>query len=1310
MDFNVYTLGDIDFVYSAFNGIALIFSQYQGSKEFMTTAAILAGLSLFWMCYQWLLSPTKNTIPVFHWILGLMIFGGFMTRVDVTLESVKTGEMRNIDGVPIFIAGPATLSTNLFQGLLKDYKAAFDPLSPVNFSSSTLEEDMTLGPMVKLVKYMEWGGRTKEYCTQFSSITGVGNVNMCKSLESIAKYCIKAAENSSVDIPGKANFVDRLRSAPISEAWTTLGTVIQQGKVNAYTVIYGDTGQTRKTCAEAYSLLSPILQDQNATQIFQRVAQTNGMVTPANGLAEESDFSKAYNSLVSQFNQGTTTHQAMMNLFVMHELNEGFSQYRSGLQVGSDMAMFEASWGRTNQMVMQGDLWQQLAPAAISFLEMFAYMVAPFGLLIFVALGANGVVVAAKYLQLIIFVNLWPITALMVNAYVKISVSRDFDTWTTLSAENNAVSWSGMPGALEQYQSYLAVGSALYALIPVLTLFLMTQSIHPMMKATSSVTPDAKANTSHVTPEIWSGPNAGQARFGDVSVTGDISHGQGTATPFIESGLSRNGTWQAGSQVSSAVNQTASAAAMEGRTAAIAGSQAFQRSSDIGRSGSTSTSSGSDFSSAMSVMDSVASQAAAVMSKQNGLSTEENKGVVMNALLSGDLSAGASGGASIGGSGVKAAANVGGKLAASGGVSTNFQGSEALRKQVSDSIATTLQDNKQLSQQISAIDKKSEGTTFQMTSAQKEAFSEGVSQVQTATQSSQLSLNNSNAQGGGSGIATNWSVEATKLADSMQVTPSVSSVRSLAERNGLDAEKVVASYKQNFETLNSSNRLGEAANSKSALIQTVQDMWGEKSQLQPGESAAQNASEMSQMSGVFKSLTSDFGASPQFLAQMTKTIDNFTDGARGISETAGRIQGPATNLIPGEGQISAAGGTVTSQAAAQNDQRQATSTRLSGSVYEGNKDRLGSPETFNATTERNGIIETDQTRKEAYGNAPDLLSQVDNTLALPNDRSIRETGAHVDNAKSAISPVAKAVDRATGWDKQTNVGLEAPVRQASVDSGTSAPVLRFDDNRQLSTPRGTERFENAYRQAGLWQMAANNATSPEQKADYQHERDQYIGTLNKLSGGEIYSDRSFEAVASSVSGSSKNLDTLASEARSTFAKAHGVVEAVRSSRISDGLSGDELVNKLISATPTAQDTAVISSMRQDELTSSTHGNNAFTQMTILNDPKGESEFKTMQNPSSSRGIEGLIASAGLNKAFANKSGELGNTTSAETANANATRLDDQVRSYLSSNPSYGPEAVKAYDKWIEPGGERDQQVLGTNSAKDEANRFMKTLR
>lgn len=54
----------------------------------------------------------QNELP-FSLVLGLILFMMAMVRVDVTIESVKSGEVRNVDGIPIFIAAMATVTTNL---------------------------------------------------------------------------------------------------------------------------------------------------------------------------------------------------------------------------------------------------------------------------------------------------------------------------------------------------------------------------------------------------------------------------------------------------------------------------------------------------------------------------------------------------------------------------------------------------------------------------------------------------------------------------------------------------------------------------------------------------------------------------------------------------------------------------------------------------------------------------------------------------------------------------------------------------------------------------------------------------------------------------------------------------------------------------------------------------------------------------------------------------------------------------------------------------------------------------------------------
>lgn len=48
--------------------------------------------------------PHKNEVPIFCWIMGLLFYSIPVIKADVTLESVKTGEVRNMDNVPLFIA------------------------------------------------------------------------------------------------------------------------------------------------------------------------------------------------------------------------------------------------------------------------------------------------------------------------------------------------------------------------------------------------------------------------------------------------------------------------------------------------------------------------------------------------------------------------------------------------------------------------------------------------------------------------------------------------------------------------------------------------------------------------------------------------------------------------------------------------------------------------------------------------------------------------------------------------------------------------------------------------------------------------------------------------------------------------------------------------------------------------------------------------------------------------------------------------------------------------------------------------------
>nr|WP_233341294.1 hypothetical protein [Escherichia coli] len=138
-------------------------------------------------------------MPIFSWILGLILFSMAIVRVDVTIESVKSGEVRNVDGIPIFLLRRWELSPRtLAVAYSKTTKTAFDPLAPIDFAATTLDDDITLGPMIRFVKFLQWGGDSRGYCSAFPEpASGLGAMNVCATVQSLAYNCLKGTQNSS---------------------------------------------------------------------------------------------------------------------------------------------------------------------------------------------------------------------------------------------------------------------------------------------------------------------------------------------------------------------------------------------------------------------------------------------------------------------------------------------------------------------------------------------------------------------------------------------------------------------------------------------------------------------------------------------------------------------------------------------------------------------------------------------------------------------------------------------------------------------------------------------------------------------------------------------------------------------------------------------------------------------------------------------------------------------------------------------------------------------------------------------------------
>ena len=918
MDYNIYTLGDIDFVWSAFTGIALIFSQYTGVKEFLTTAAVVAGVSLFYKTWLWLQAPTKNELPFFSWFLGLILFMMAMVRVDVTIESVKSGEVRNVDGIPIFIAAMATVTTNLSQGLLKDYKTAFDPLSPVDLSATTLDDDITLGPMIRFVKFLQWGGDSQGYCSAFPEpASGLGPMNVCATVQSLAYNCLKATQNSSANIAGKETIFNDIFSANLADSMDRINQAMKGALKNASASIVGANGSKSGTCDEVWSTVKQVTSTAEARQTISLIGQTNGILTPdeANGAPTGASFTDVMASANGMYGKAIGSYDATLNLFIMNELRNGASKYKTPLGLASDMQLFEASLKRTNTVASQGPLWLKLSGAAIAFLEMFAYMVAPFALLMLLALGGNGVAAAAKYLQLILFVNMWPLTAVMVNAYVKKVATADLDTWSTLNSQNNAVTWMGLPGLAETYSSYLSVASALYALIPVLTLFLMTQSIHPMMNAVKGVTPDAPVDTGHVTPKVWDGPNSGKSSFGDVTRTALTSTGQGYSDGgAVDSSNFRLGMWNAGSSIANSQGQGSAVTSSVMSAASNSFQAGYSQMSEIGRSGQSSQQFSTNLQTMKQISDKIGASVAEGIATKHGVSASQMASIASNVILN----AGLNGGVGTGnGAGLKAA--VAGQL--SSGASKTNTGSDSLSNDLSKAITNQLSQDSALTDQFSKAASQVSSDQISNTNAFKEASSKMNQATQTMAQNISTSVSTNASSNSGMSLDSKQSINLDRFSDSIRNKNfSDDDVRNFARKNGLDENAFMEKFNSYNDTFKASNQLGSQLQRTDALVAATRDFSEQKIAIDTarGETAESNKQDLRETASLRKSLVSDFGGNAQQLLSITNQLDRISGDGSGIN-TITQAQDRTPDSVNTSGVMSASrvgelGGSVDSQA------------------------------------------------------------------------------------------------------------------------------------------------------------------------------------------------------------------------------------------------------------------------------------------------------------------------------------------------------------------------------------------------------------
>ena len=1094
-NFTIYTIGDIDFVYTAFNGIALIFSSH-GSNEWLRFSAYAAAIGLFYKSMKWVLAPTKNDVPIFSWIMGLLFYSIAVIKADVTLESVKTGEVRNIDDVPLFIASTGELTTGLLHGLITDWRAAFDPLTPVGQVTDTLDDSLTLGPMTKMVKYMEWGGESSGFCQAFpNTMSGSEKpvtFDVCRIIQSIARDCIKTTQDSEVNTPLRGVALNEIYATDLASVMNVMDSMTANSLKTASVPMVTSTGLQYASCTDAWAAVKASFASPQGVSIMKHIGQMNQFIEPAKEeTGQKSDFLQGVAS--SLFGSAGQAHDITTGAFVLNQIDKGVLQYRKSLGIAADYQLFEASMKRTNGMVSQGQLWLNISGAAISFLEMFSYMVAPFALIAILFLGGEGITSAAKYLQLIVFVNMWPITAVMVNAYVKMVLNQQFDTWSSLGVQTT-MNWANMGSIQETYGSYLSVASALYCMVPMLTLFLLTTSIHPMMGALKNVTPDAPANTGHVTPEVWSAGNAGKQSFGDQTHTAATSTGGGMSSGGLLNAAVRSSmpSLSLGNNlqdtVSAAGRNDIGTTRMSSRTA----TQAFSEAWNSAFQGQHSQIASSGTQGIQQLIQNIASEISNGVGSNVGVSTDVAKSSAISAVLQAAGSIGASLG--LGGAGKGISGQLTGLI--NGQINSNSSLTDGAKKAMTENLSNLIKDGSSFSNNISKLatnltqDGFSSSDTYQKAAQKMDQYSQSISNTETNAfsktggQASQLAMSNS------------LNIDGNMISDTMRTPATEDSVRAWASASGLNADAIAGQWKSTRDMMNRSNTLGSDKNGNDAFAKVLLDQAQAKTQMESGETVAKNLADIKQTSAMFKNAVSMMGANEQILAPAAEKLDQFValgSGGQYANYQEQAQMAPDTSAVPTAGEI---GGNVAgqrAQATANLSQHRDASTAQPGNTIGGI--------TAQSLNEDNGRLHVANEGGAGEGRVlsqadRDTLNQVKNNLPMGSTNDTIERGIQAGSVGDATTGRVQPLLLGDAPSNDFNASTQQTMRNLQ----SSEAPKSFDSFR--STGDKTQDAKAALTQATLHSENARNQIGQEREASLAESK-AYLDKYNEITGATM---------------------------------------------------------------------------------------------------------------------------------------------------------------------------------------------------------------
>lgn len=506
-----FVFGDLLFLADIVNGVAAITAAVgtTSMNDYTGMLKIAAVIGFVAMLLQGL--SAGGVMPVSRFLMVPIFFAMMaVPKVTVTMENVYSGATRTIAGVPFGIALTGQIFSFMGLRLTEMVETAYSyPGVTDDGFNRALDDWRTLR-------------RVAGDPSMYAAANGAGGGDFARSWVNYISTCTAFG----LDV-GNLDFT-AVQTGPLAHV-----AVYNPSRSFGAEIFTGGGAATSLDCADAHAALLaysrqrflPALKNSVLAYHFYdpvRDGTIAGPSTPSWALVEP--------KLASMFGVlgglgAVSIDEALLSIFVGSLYDHGAMRRMQldrkdayAVMVGDSIRARNAQW------MAQGDIFQQYVKPLLSFIEGFWFALFPV-VAIALLLGARGLAVMLRYLQIGLWIQLWGPCMAVVNLFVYHAVVGDLANLD--QAALTLSSFGGQFAADSVVQQYLGVAGLFASSVPALALLLVTGSMYTLNTVATSVGgPDtiSEANAAparqalspkiQVMPDYEDGPMHGLMRTG----------------------------------------------------------------------------------------------------------------------------------------------------------------------------------------------------------------------------------------------------------------------------------------------------------------------------------------------------------------------------------------------------------------------------------------------------------------------------------------------------------------------------------------------------------------------------------------------------------------------------------------------------------------------------------------------------------------------------------------------------------------------------------------------------------------------------